>query len=269
MKKFIAPLCAALLATTGGFANEEKPKVSICQGEECNKATAEDVKNTLQETRGRIAELSHNDPVVMKNYDALADSLTAAFQKEKSMTAPEVAQVCTAIEFAADKHRLQTRKNKEKTPYISHPIGVANNLMEVGEVRETSVIIGALLHDTVEDTQTTFEEIEGKFGSYVASLIKEVTDDRSLASEARKRLQVINAAHKSKGAAQIKLADKLFNLNDLFNNPPSDWTQARIDRYYEWAQSVVDRLPKANDKLHDAIEDVINNYWEKQETSKT
>jgi guanosine-3',5'-bis(diphosphate) 3'-pyrophosphohydrolase len=184
------------------------------------------------------------------------------------MTAQEVAEICSGIDFAAEKHRFQTRKNKEKTPYISHPLGVAYNLMEVGEVRDPSVIIGALLHDTVEDTQTTFDEIENKFGKLVVGLVKEVTDDKSLAKEARKRLQVINAAHKSKGAAQIKLADKLYNLNDLFNNPPADWTQTRIDRYYEWAQSVVDRLPEANDKLMDAVDDVINDYWEKQKPSK-
>lgn len=259
-------ICAALIATTAGFAVEEKPKVSICQGEECNTS---DVKQNISETRSRVAELTHNNPAVMKNFDALADVLTTAFFKEKSITAKEVAEICSGIEFAADKHRLQTRKNKEKTPYISHPIGVAYNLVKVGDVRDASVIIGALLHDTVEDTQTTFEEIEGKFGKQVSDLVKEVTDDRSLASEARKRLQVINAAHKSKGAAQIKLADKLYNLNDLLNNTPADWTQTRIDRYYEWAQSVVDRLPQANDKLLDAVENAINTYWEKQETSKS
>jgi len=93
-----------------------------------------------------------------------------------------------------------------------------------------------------------------------------VTDDKSLEGEVRKRLQVINASHKSAGAAQIKLADKLYNLNDLMRAPPAGWSQARIDQYYEWAQSVVDRLPKANDKLFAAVDDVINTYWEKQQT---
>jgi hypothetical protein len=268
MKKHILPLLiAATITASGTYANEEKPKVSLCQGEEC--IVAENpVPQTLQETRKRVVELAHNDVIVMKNFDNLADILNVAYQKEKSMTAQEIQEICSGIEFAAEKHRLQTRKNKEKTPYISHPIGVAHNLMNVGEIRETSVIIGALLHDTVEDTQTTFEEIENKFGKQIAGLVREVTDDKSLAKEARKRFQVINASHKSKGAAQIKLADKLFNLNDLFNNPPQDWTQTRIDRYYEWAQSVIDRLPSANDKLYEAVEGIINKYWEQQDTSK-
>jgi hypothetical protein len=263
MKKYFLPLLTVSM-TVCGFAEE----VSLSQ-DAPSKAVAENpVQQTLQDTRKKLGKLAHNDTVVMKNFDNLAEVLYAAFQKEKSMTAQEIQEICSGIDFAAQKHRLQTRKNKEKTPYISHPIGVAYNLMGVGEVREASLIIGALLHDTVEDTQTTFEEIEGKFGKQVAGFVREVTDDKSLAKEARKRLQVINASHKSKGAAQIKLADKLFNLNDLYNNPPADWTQTRIDRYYEWAKSVVDRLPEANDKLHKAVVQMIDQYWEEQDSKK-
>lgn len=268
MKKFILPMIAAALTTASGLASEEKTKISLCQSDECTVA-GDEVKLSIQQTREHLVEVAHNDSIVMKHFDALSDVLIAAFHKEKSITSQEVAEICSGINFAAEKHRLQTRKNKEKTPYISHPIGVAYNLMQVGEVRDSSIIIGALLHDTIEDTQTTFEEIEAKFGAPVANLVKEVTDDKSLAQEARKRLQVINAAHKSPGAAQIKLADNLCNLNDLFKNPPADWSQARIDRYYEWSRSVVDRLPKANGNLHKAVESAINNYWEKQEASKT
>jgi guanosine-3',5'-bis(diphosphate) 3'-pyrophosphohydrolase len=227
-----------------------------------------DEKSIVQKTRVRLAEMTHNNDTVMTNYDHLAEVLDIAYHKEKSLTLEQVEQICTGVDFAAEKHRFQTRKNKDKTPYISHPIGVAYNVMSVGEVRDVDVIIGALLHDTVEDTQTTFEEIENKFGKRTASLVREVTDDRSLAMETRKRMQVISASQKSIGAAQIKLADKLFNLNDLMNNTPEDWTQARIDGYYEWAQAIVDRLPKANEKLHEAVEDIINTYWENQATKK-
>ncbi len=261
-KSLICLITAATAAVSVGFSSEEKPTVSIIQ------ETENPVQQALQDTRQKLSELAHNDVVVMKNFDQLAEALRTAFQKEKSMTAQEIQEICSSIDFAAEKHRFQTRKNKEKTPYISHPIGVAYNLMGVGEIRETAVIIGALLHDTVEDTQTTFEEIEKKFGKQVAGFVREVTDDKSLAKEARKRSQVINASHKSLGAAQIKLADKLFNLNDLYNNPPPDWTQTRIDRYYEWAQSVVDRLPEANEQLHEAVAETINKYWENQASAK-
>jgi guanosine-3',5'-bis(diphosphate) 3'-pyrophosphohydrolase len=265
--KYLFPLVVAATTTLFVHANEEKPNVSVSQAEECGTIENPVVQN-LQETRKKLADLAHNDPVVMKNFDNLAEILATAFQKEKSMTAQEIQEICVGVEFAADKHRFQTRKNQEKTPYISHPIGVAYHLMNTGEVRESALILGALLHDTVEDTQTTFEEIEKKFGNKVAGLVRELTDDKSLAQEARKRMQVINASHKSKGAAQIKLADKLFNLNDLYSNPPPDWSQTRIDRYYEWAQSVIDRLPAANDKLRGAVEKIINEYWEKQAVKK-
>lgn len=252
-------LTAATLAVAGLGADVAITSTPTEQVEE---------KSVVQKTRVRLAEISHNNVTVMTNYDNLAGILDAAYHKEKSLSLEQIEQICAGVDFAAEKHRFQTRKNKEKTPYISHPIGVAYNAMAVGEVRDVDVIIGALLHDTVEDTQTTFEEIENKFGKRAASLVREVTDDRSLALETRKRMQVISASQKSIGAAQIKLADKLFNLNDLMHNTPEDWTQARIDGYYEWAQAIVDRLPQANEKLHEAVEDIINTYWENQAIKK-
>lgn len=264
MNKYLLPILT--LTATVVHATEEKPKVFILQKEGAEIADA--VTTALQDTRSKVSTLSHNDKVVLKNFDALAETLNYAYHKEKSMTVQEVQQVCLGMEFAADKHRLQTRKNPEKTPYVSHPIGVAYNLMHFGEVRDPAIILGALLHDTIEDTQTTSEEIEGVFGKQVAGYVLELTDNKSLAQEERKRLQVIDAAHKSPGAAQIKLADKLYNLNDLLNQPPRDWSQLRIDRYYEWAQSVVDRLPKVNEKLLQAVDGTINTYWEKQEKPK-
>ncbi len=265
MKKYLIPFILA--ATLTGFAEEEKPKVTLRETTENQNLENPAIQN-LQETRKKLADLAHSDAVVMKNFDNLAEILTAAYQKEKSMTALEIKEICSGIDFASEKHRFQTRKNKEKTPYISHPIGVAYHLMNTGDVRDAGIIIGAILHDTVEDTQTTFEEIEKKFGVQIVGYVRELTDDKSLSQEARKRGQVINASHKSKGAAQIKLADKLFNLHDLFNNPPPDWSQTRIDRYYEWAQSVIDRLPSVNEKLQNAVEEIINEYWEKQAVKK-
>lgn len=257
-------LTAATLSSLGMFANEEKPKISICSNEE-HGMIEDEVNQMLEHSRKHVDQLVHSNAIVMQNFDLFADEIDHAYHKEKSMTASEIRSICEAVNFAADKHRLQTRKNKEKTPYISHPIGVAYNLLNIGKVRDSSVIVGALLHDTVEDTQTTFEEIEQKFGKVVTGYIREVTDNKSLAQQLRKRLQVISATHKSKGAALIKLADKLYNVNDLLNNPPTDWSQTRVDSYFQWAKSVVDRLPEVNEDLHQAIVQLINTYWEKQE----
>jgi guanosine-3',5'-bis(diphosphate) 3'-pyrophosphohydrolase len=266
MKKILFTTTTLILSSIA-FASDEKPKVSFCNAEECELQGT--VTESLQETRAKLSEWAHANQTVMGNYDTLAALLSQAYHKEKSMTAQEIQEVCMGVEFAAEKHQLQTRKNPEKTPYISHPIGVANYLIDTGEVRDPSIIIGALLHDTVEDTQTTWEEIEKRFGVRVANYVREMTDDKSLDKEARKRSQIVAASQKSKGAAQIKLADKLYNLNDLSHQPPKDWSQLRIDQYYEWAHSVIHRLPKVNDKLFQAVNDVINAHWENEQDSET
>lgn len=265
-KNLLLSLTAFSLTTIGGFASEENSETVSESVQETGDVTVSEtqVSETLKRSRDRVAELSHNDVVVMEKFDLFSGTLFQAYSKEKSMTASDLEEISQAIDFAAEKHRFQTRKNKEKTPYISHPIGVAYHLMEVGNVRDRAVVIGALLHDTLEDTQTTFEELQKRFGSVVADYVKEMTDDKSLSQEMRKRMQIVNASHKSKGAAQIKMADNLYNITDLLNNPPSDWSQLRIDRYFEWTQSVVDRLPPVNSPLRDAVEDAINTYWENQ-----
>jgi guanosine-3',5'-bis(diphosphate) 3'-pyrophosphohydrolase len=201
---------------------------------------------------------------VLKNFDALQVEIDKAFRKQKILKADEVRLIYDAIDFAAEKHRLQMRKNKEKTPYISHPLGVAQYVMHFGEIQDTAIIIGALLHDTVEDTQTTYEEIEQRFGKQVASYVHEVSDNKKLDFSERKRQQLIDAPKKTKGAAQIKLADKLYNLQDLLHNTPEGWSRIRVERYYQWAQSVVDRLPPGNQALRSEIDSVINAYWEQQ-----
>ncbi|XP_035037305.1 guanosine-3',5'-bis(diphosphate) 3'-pyrophosphohydrolase MESH1 isoform X3 [Hippoglossus stenolepis] len=128
------------------------------------------------------------------------------------------------VHFSAEKHRNQRRKDADETPYINHPIGtsstavtsgVARILSHEGGITDVEVLQAALLHDTVEDTDTTHAELENKFGSTVAHIVQEVTDDKSLPKQERKRLQVEHAAHCSRQAKLVKLADKLYNLRDL------------------------------------------------------
>jgi guanosine-3',5'-bis(diphosphate) 3'-pyrophosphohydrolase len=154
-----------------------------------------------------------------------------------------------ALRFSADKHRYQRRKDHAKSPYINHPIEVAQLLWEVGGVREVNVLLAALLHDTIEDTQTRPAEIGTQFGEQVLALVLEVTDDKSLPKADRKRLQVESAPHKSTGAKLIKLADKACNVRDIVATPPEDWPLERRREYLLWTESVVAGLRGVNPGL--------------------
>ncbi|XP_029398543.1 guanosine-3',5'-bis(diphosphate) 3'-pyrophosphohydrolase MESH1 isoform X4 [Mus pahari] len=134
----------------------------------------------------------------------------------------EAAQLLEAADFAAHKHRQQRRKDPEGTPYINHPIGVARILTHEAGITDIVVLQAALLHDTVEDTDTTLDEVELHFGAQVRRLVEEVTDDKTLPKLERKRQQVERAPHSSPGAKLVKLADKLYNLRDLNRCTPTE-----------------------------------------------
>ena len=160
-------------------------------------------------------------------------------------------QLLEAIRFAADKHRNQRRKDSERSPYINHPIEVAQLLWEVGGVRDVEVLLAAILHDTVEDTDTRPEEISGRFGEKVRSFVMEVTDDKNLPKGERKLLQIVNAPHKSYGAKLIKLADKACNVRNLVTMPPKDWSLERRQEYLLWGEKVVAGLRGTNAALEE------------------
>lgn len=153
------------------------------------------------------------------------------------------AELLEAVMFAAERHRNQRRKDAEASPYINHPIALAHLLATVGEVEDLDVLRAAILHDTVEDTETSEAELRARFGDAVAGLVMEVTDDKALPKPRRKELQVEHAPHKSAGAALVKLADKTCNLQDIAAAPPADWPLARRQEYFDWAKRVVDALP--------------------------
>lgn len=132
------------------------------------------------------------------------------------------------MNFAAIKHRDQRRHDSIETPYINHPVGVAYILTSKGNVTDLDVLMAAILHDTVEDTNTTFDEIENAFGTKIKNIVAEVTDDKSLPKMERKRLQIEHALTVSREAKLVKLADKLYNLRDLQKELPKGWTEVRF-----------------------------------------
>ncbi|HXN15882.1 MAG TPA: HD domain-containing protein [Usitatibacter sp.] len=158
-------------------------------------------------------------------------------------------RILDALLFAAEKHRDQRRKDLDASPYINHPITLANVLWREGRVREPAVISAALLHDTVEDTDTTAKELRERFGAEVARIVMEVTDDTTLEKAVRKRLQVEHAPRLSRQAKLVKLADKICNLRDLSASPPASWTRRRQREYFDWAKQVVDGLRGVHPQL--------------------
>lgn len=161
---------------------------------------------------------------------------------------PPLAVLLRTIDFAAFKHQCQRRKDLDQTPYINHPIAVANILSSCG-VNDIHILQAALLHDTVEDTHTTIKEIEEAFGSPVASIVAECTDDVSLGGLERKAEQLRTAPFRSREAQQVKLADKLHNLESIRRSPPVGWGVRRIQSYFMWAKQVTDVCASANPEL--------------------
>jgi GTP diphosphokinase / guanosine-3',5'-bis(diphosphate) 3'-diphosphatase len=166
----------------------------------------------------------------------------------------DVALLLKAALFAANKHRNQRRKDVDASPYINHPLTLAHILASEGGISNHKVLAAALLHDTVEDTDTTSKELEIEFGAEVASIVAEVTDNKSLDKAERKRLQIVKSSSKTHGAKLVKLADKISNLRDIANSPPADWTSDRRREYFDWAAKVVSGLRGTNAALEAAFD---------------
>jgi guanosine-3',5'-bis(diphosphate) 3'-pyrophosphohydrolase len=162
--------------------------------------------------------------------------------------------ILAASAFAAHKHRDQRRKGADAFPYINHPIAVANVLANEVGIVDPITLAAALLHDTIEDTDTTAEELESAFGAEIAKVVVEVTDDKSLPKQERKRLQIEHAAHLSERARLVKLADKICNLRDISCSPPVDWSLERRRDYFAWAKRVVEPMQGTSATLDRLVE---------------
>jgi len=172
-------------------------------------------------------------------------------------TDPNLTALLTALHFAADKHRDQRRKSREACPYINHPIEVAEILSRVGGVTDLATLQAAILHDTIEDTQTSGDELEARFGVEVRRLVEEVSDDQRLPKAERKRLQIEHAPRLSPKAKLIKIADKISNVRDVTHSPPAHWPHQRRCEYLDWADKVVAGLRGLNWAVDALFDDTL------------
>lgn len=168
-----------------------------------------------------------------------------------------IAAIVKAAQFASEKHRNQRRKDADASPYINHPLALANVLATEGGIDNPDVICAALLHDTIEDTNTTSDELTTHFGPKVATIVLEVTDDKSLDKAVRKEEQVRHAPLISPEAKLVKLADKICNLRDILASPPADWSADRKRAYFDWAARVVNGLRGVHPGLERKFDDLL------------
>lgn len=220
-----------------------------------------DVKSTREVLRNH----SLDNQRVLEEYDRITRSLS---EYEKSHKQFDLEKLLKAIEYSAKKHEGQIRKDAEKTPYIIHPIGVTELVWEVGNIRSVNVLISALLHDSLEDTDATENEIETLFGSRVLYTVKEVTNDPNLSGQENKKRQVDHARMMSLDGQLVKLADRLYNVKDLKSPPPS-WSKKKVDEYYGWGEKLLAELKGTNEDLELALQKLITAHKEKKSEDKS
>ena len=166
-------------------------------------------------------------------------------------------ELLLAARFAAERHAGQLRKGAHAEPYINHPLEVAHLIANVGRISDVDIMIAGLLHDTIEDTQTTADELIERFGDTVCGYVLEVTDGKGLPKSRRKELQIEHAPHMSHGAKTVKLADKISNIRDVIENPAVDWDIVRRREYVEWGVNVVAGLRGANSHLEEYFDELV------------
>jgi guanosine-3',5'-bis(diphosphate) 3'-pyrophosphohydrolase len=161
-----------------------------------------------------------------------------------------------AAEFASLRHKDQRRKDAAASPYINHPLAVAAVLARHG-VRDPITLMAAVLHDTIEDTETTEADLRAEFGDDVTEVVLEVTDDKSLPKRRRKELQVEHAPTMTARAKLVKISDKICNVIDIGQNPPSGWDRERREQYLAWTEAVVAGCRGVSPQLEDRYDEVV------------
>uniref|UniRef100_A0A915PS23 HD domain-containing protein n=1 Tax=Setaria digitata TaxID=48799 RepID=A0A915PS23_9BILA len=166
--------------------------------------------------------------------------------------------IIKAVDLAARRHRQQRRKDAVQTPYVNHPIGVAYILTNEGQITDMATVIAAILHDTVENTKTTDEEIRKIFGNEVANIVKECTVDKSMKREARMKYELEQASRLSHKARLVQMADKLYNIRDMERCTPLGWTKQHVKEYVLFAKDLLSRIRGIHRPLEAALDDIIN-----------
>jgi guanosine-3',5'-bis(diphosphate) 3'-pyrophosphohydrolase len=214
------------------------------------------LEGSICNTRELLFSASEGHSQVLQLFDQMIDIWLDHFVKPGEQQ--EILRLLLAIEFAADAHQDQIRKNEARTPYIHHPLTVCRNVWREGGIKNTDVLIAALLHDTLEDNKKiTSKDICESFGEHVSKMVEELTNDTKLSSTDNKQRQIDKAPSMSIEAKTIKLADRLSNIRDLISTPPVDWDRSKLDEYFEWGHKLLAALRGSCIGLEMALETVL------------
>ena len=173
------------------------------------------------------------------------------------MTLAPLRMVSEAALFAAQRHSGTARKGRGNEPYVNHLAEVANLVSEASGGADAELVAAGWLHDTIEDTETTREELAERFSVRVAALVVEVSDDMGLPEGERRRLQIVAAPHKSPDAKLIKIADKISNIRGRIAPDPSEGERADLADYVGWAEQVVSGCRGGNAWLDRTFDETV------------
>ncbi|GAA6059878.1 hypothetical protein JCM10212_007083 [Sporobolomyces blumeae] len=185
-----------------------------------------------------------------------------AFPSSASTSASDLSELLRVAHFAAVAHASQRRKSPLAPAYIQHPLDVARRIASppssLAGNAPLSVLMAAMTHDVLEDTDVSEEELRNEVGDEVTDIVLECSDDKNLGKMARKQAQIDQAASKSDFAKHVKLADKLSNLTDLISESgrPAGWSVSRVQEYFVWAKKVTDQCVSVNPGLGRQLDDL-------------
>jgi len=168
-----------------------------------------------------------------------------------------------AMKFAGEKHSEQKVPGTNSN-YLLHISNVAMEVLMAYDVDKKFdidfAIQIAILHDTIEDTNTDFEEIKNKFGEAIAKAVQALTKDEELQSKQEKMIDSLNRINKlQKEVGLVKIADRITNLQ----TPPSHWSKDKIANYCVEAKLISRTLNDKNTYLNNRLDSKIAEYEQK------
>lgn len=172
-------------------------------------------------------------------------------------TTTGVTELTRALTFAAEAHANQRRKGAAQEPYLNHLVEVMDLVAQATGGNDTELLIAALLHDVVEDTAVTGDQLAQTFGERVARIVDENSDDMSLPKDERRRQRISGMAKKSADARMVKTADVISNLRAMATSPPAGWTADRKLGYLEGCRQLIDAGRGANPSLEAVFDETV------------